>query len=192
MGKKIEKAFGYVVRITDLVASVMLIVIVCSILHQIIFRHLSMNVRWTEEAARYSFVALVFFGGVGAVCKTEHIAITTLVDYLPLPVRRYFDIFIHLMMALMSGILSYSTLVLTRSAKGIMASSMLWFKMNYLYVPVGIVCVAMTAAALVRCVLLITDKTLLQREQDEKRQAEEAEQRKIIEEYEETHEEGKQ
>lgn len=78
---------------------------------------------------------------------------------------------------------TYSSLVLSRSASGITSSVMQWFHMNYLYIPVGLLCVLMFAAALLRALDLVTDKELLQREKDE-RAAEEAENiRRLEEEY---------
>ncbi len=181
--KKINKGFERVLCVTDLIAGMLLVMIVVFILLQIIFRTFSLNIQWTEEASRYSFIGLVFFGGVSAVRRCGHIAITTLVELLPLPVRRMTEMFSQLIVMLMSCILAYSSLVLSRSASGITSSVMQWFHMNYLYILVGLLCVLMFAAALLRTLDLVTDKELLQREKDE-RAAEEAENiRRMEEEY---------
>ena len=183
MIQKMNKGFERLLRVTDLLAGVMLIMIVIFILLQILFRRFSLNIQWTEEASRYSFVGMVFFGGVSAVRHCGHIAITTLVEMLPIPVRRVTEIISQLLIMAAAGILAYSTLILTRSASGIRSSVLQWFHMNYLYVPVGILCVLMFAAALLRALELAADKTVLEREK-QAREAEEAENiRRMEEEY---------
>ena len=183
MIQKINKGFERLLRVTDLLAGVMLIMIVIFILLQILFRRFNLNIQWTEEASRYSFVGLVFFGGVSAVRHCGHIAITTLVEMLPIPVRRVTEIISQLLIMAAAGILAYSTLILTRSASGIRSSVLQWFHMNYLYVPVGILCVLMFAAALLRALELAADETVLEREK-QAREAEEAENiRRMEEEY---------
>lgn len=184
MFKKINKAFDRLLSVTDVIASCMLVMIVIFILLQIIFRTFSLNIQWTEEASRYSFIGMVFFGSVSAVRHGAHIAITTLVDMLPLSIRRWVDVLVHLMIMAMSGILAYSTLILSRSAQGVTSSVMRWFQMNYLYIPVGILCVLMFAAALLRILELITDKDILERERREAAEAEAESIRRIEEEYE--------
>lgn len=174
MIQKMNKGFERLLRVTDLLAGVMLIMIVIFILLQILFRRFSLNIQWTEEASRYSFVGMVFFGGVSAVRHCGHIAITTLVEMLPIPVRRVTEIISQLLIMAAAGILAYSTLILTRSASGIRSSVLQWFHMNYLYVPVGILCVLMFAAALLRALELAADETVLEREK-QAREAEEAE-----------------
>lgn len=183
MIQKMNKGFERLLRVTDLLAGVMLIMIVIFILLQILFRRFSLNIQWTEEASRYSFVGMVFFGGVSAVRHCGHIAITTLVEMLPIPVRRVTEIISQLLIMAAAGILAYSTLILTRSASGIRSSVLQWFHMNYLYVPVGILCVLMFAAALLRALELAADETVLEREK-QAREAEEAENiRRMEEEY---------
>ena len=174
MIQKMNKGFERLLRVTDLLAGVMLIMIVIFILLQILFRRFNLNIQWTEEASRYSFVGMVFFGGVSAVRHCGHIAITTLVEMLPIPVRRVTEIISQLLIMAAAGILAYSTLILTRSASGIRSSVLQWFHMNYLYVPVGILCVLMFAAALLRALELAADETVLEREK-QAREAEEAE-----------------
>lgn len=184
MFKKINKTFDRLLSVTDVFASCMLVMIVIFILLQIIFRTFKLNIQWTEEASRYSFIGMVFFGSVSAVRHGAHIAITTLVDMLPLSIRRWIDILVHLMIAAMSGILAYSALILSRSAKGVTSSVMQWFQMNYLYVPVGILCVLMLTAAVLRILELITDKEVLERERRAAAEAEAENIRKLEEEYE--------
>lgn len=174
MLQKINKGFERLLRVTDLLAGVLLLLIVVFILLQILFRTFSLNIQWTEEASRYSFIGLVFFGGVSAVRRCGHIAITTLVEMLPLSLRRVTELLSQLLIMATAAILAYSTLILTRSASGIRSSVIQWFHMNYLYVPVGILCVLMFAAALLRALEVVTDPGILQREKEAK-EAEEAE-----------------
>lgn len=174
MLQKINKGFERLLRVTDLLAGVLLLLIVVFILLQILFRTFSLNIQWTEEASRYSFIGLVFFGGVSAVRRCGHIAITTLVEMLPLSLRRVTELLSQLLIMATTAILAYSTLILTRSASGIRSSVIQWFHMNYLYVPVGILCVLMFAAALLRALEVVADPGILQREKEAK-EAEEAE-----------------
>lgn len=167
MPKKINTFFNLVCRLIDVIAVLMLVIIVVSILLQVLFRYLSLNIQWTEEMARYSFVYLVFFGGTSAVRRTTHIAITTLVDSLPVQVRRLVDVLNHLLIAVMTVILAYGGLVLTRSATGVTSSVLHWFQMNYLYAPIGVACLLMAVMALIRCMNVLLDKDLIQRERDE-------------------------
>lgn len=192
MIQKLNKGFERLLRVTDLLAGVLLIMIVIFILLQILFRRFSLNIQWTEEASRYSFVGLVFFGGVSAVRHCGHIAITTLVEMLPVPVRRVTEIMSQLLIMAAASVLAYSTLILTRSASGIRSSVLQWFHMNYLYVPVGILCVLMFVAALLRALELATDATVLEREK-QAREAEESENiRRMEEEYEAENHRGKE
>lgn len=174
MLQKINKGFERLLRVTDLLAGVLLLLIVVFILLQILFRTFSLNIQWTEEASRYSFIGLVFFGGVSAVRRCGHIAITTLVEMLPLSLRRVTELLSQLLIMATTAILAYSTLILTRSASGIRSSVIQWFHMNYLYVPVGILCVLMFAAALLRALEVVADPDILLREKEAK-EAEEAE-----------------
>lgn len=184
MFQKINKAFDRLLSVTDVIASCLLVMIVVFILLQIFFRTFNFNIQWTEAASRYSFIGMVFFGSVSAVRHGAHIAITTLVDLLPLSVRRWVDMLVYLMTMLMSGILAYSSLILSRSAQGVASSAIRWFQMNYLYVPVGILCVLMFAAALLRIIELMVDKDILARESRAAAEEEAESIRKLEEEYE--------
>lgn len=184
MFQKINKAFDRLLSVTDVIASCLLVMIVVFILLQIFFRTFNFNIQWTEAASRYSFIGMVFFGSVSAVRHGAHIAITTLVDLLPLSVRRWVDMLVYLMTMLMSGILTYSSLILSRSAQGVASSAIRWFQMNYLYVPVGILCVLMFAAALLRIIELMVDKDILARESRAAAEEEAESIRKLEEEYE--------
>lgn len=166
MPKRINAFFNRLCLAFDAIAVLMLVIIVVSILLQVLFRWLALNIQWTEELARYSFVYLVFFGGTSAVRRTVHIAITTLVDVMPDWLRRGVDVLNHLMVAVMTVILAYGAMVLSRSATGVTSSVMQWFQMNYLYIPIGISCLLMAVMALVRCLDVILDKDLIRRERD--------------------------
>ncbi len=95
MGKLIVKAldgFGYLLLI------VATLVMVISILLQVFFRY-AMNapLYWSEEAARYAFVWLVFIGAAIASKRGAHIGVDYLVMHLPKFPRNVLEIFVNLL-----------------------------------------------------------------------------------------------
>lgn len=184
MLKKINTAAEWILKIFDLCACAMLLFAVVAMLLQVVFRIGKMNNQWTQISATYSYVALVFFGGVSATLHVEHIAITTLIDMLPDSIRRFMDVLIHLMEALMGGFLTYSAVNLVKASKILTSSAMTWFKMNYLYVPIGVSCLFITLMAVLRIVNLLADKDLLVRERAARQEEERLAQEKVLNDYE--------
>lgn len=184
MLKKANSAAESILKIFDWATRIMLLFCVVTMLLQIIFRITETPNQWTQLAAIYSFSALVFCGGVNAVLHAEQIAITTIIDMLPMPIRRYIDMFINFLVAIMSALLTYSSWNLIQASRILTSPAMLWFKMNYLYVPIGLSCLMMTLMALLRIANLIADKDLLAKEAQLKIDEEVALEKESLEEYE--------
>jgi len=183
MLKKVNAAAERIFKIFDWAACFMLIFAIIAMLLQILFRLTQTNNQWTQIAATYSYAALVFLGCTSASLHAEHIAITTIIDLLPNPIRRIVDLAIQLLIAVMSGILTYSSWNLVQASRILTSPAMPWFKMNYLYAPIGLSCLFMTLAALLRFINLLADKDLLEKERQEKAAEEMANEEKILEEY---------
>ncbi len=54
---------------------------------QVVTRLLDASLSWTEEAARYLFVYIIYFGASGAIRDRSHISIAFLANLVPAPVR---------------------------------------------------------------------------------------------------------
>lgn len=63
------------------VSSILLFLIMVTVFLQVVFRYvLMLSVPWTEEAARYLNVWMVFLGCAVAVEKSKHIRVTFIID----------------------------------------------------------------------------------------------------------------
>lgn len=152
------KARTFIEKIILGVCAVLMFTISFLILLQVLMRTLRIGVNWTEEIARFSFVAVTFLGSVLAITRGYHIAITFLADMLPPFARRILDVFIHLVMAAFMGVCIYGSVLLMTAAKGVRSNTLTWFHMNYLYGLVLVSCILMVAACLLRLVELVAKR----------------------------------
>lgn len=156
--KAVRQIHRAIEKVLDVVTIVLMAGIACLIMLQVILRSLGCGVQWTEEAARYSYVAIVFLGGVLCIGQDSHISITLLTDALPEKVCRWLKAVIHLAMGVFMGFCVKGLAVMITSATGVVATSMPWFKMSYLYVAALLGCVLMAVVCVLRAVELVFAK----------------------------------
>lgn len=132
LNKNLELAFS----------SVMLVLMVLCVTLQVIGRYvMKVPNPWTEEAARYMFVYMVF-ASIGICAKRgKHIRITLTHSLLPKKISPFIDIFSDLCFAVLGWVCmteGYKLMMVIRGT-GQAASSMQWFKIWHLYaiVPIG-------------------------------------------------------
>ena len=137
-------------KIMLIIAVIFMAFIPIAIVLQVIFRSLNFSLNWSEEAARFAYVAVTFMGSVLAVKHGKHITITFLSDRLPRLVQRALGVAIHLVMAAFMALCSYGSTLLMSAAKNVRSNSMLWFHLNYLYAFVFVCCILMVIVCLIR------------------------------------------
>jgi len=160
MGTLIRIA-GFFEKIMFVVAVVFMAFIPVAIIIQVIFRTFSVSVNWSEEAARFAYVAVTFMGSVLAVKHGKHITITFLADKLPRLAQRALGVIVHLCMAAFMALCSYGTTLLMSAAKGVRANAINWFHLNYLYGFVFVCCILMVIVCLIRSFEFALDKVKL-------------------------------
>lgn len=129
-----------------------------SIIIQIVFRSFGVSVNWSEEAARFAFVAVTFLGSILCIRHGKHITITFLFDKLPSVGKRVLGMILHLSMALFMAFCSYGATLIMAAARGVPANTMMWFQMNYLFGLVFVCCVIMVFVCLLRAIAFILGK----------------------------------
>ena len=145
-------------KIMLVVAVILMAFIPVAIIIQVIFRSIKISVNWSEEAARFGYVAVTFLGSVLAIKHGKHITITFLFDLLPPIVRRALGVIIHLCIGAFMVFCSYGCFLLMKAADHVRANSMLWFHLNYLYGFVFVCCILMVVVSLIRSVEFTLDK----------------------------------
>ena len=79
-----------------LVLILLMSVMTLSVLGQVVTRYLlTTSLNWSEELARLCFVCLVFLGAACLSRRNEHLAVTTLIDLLPLRLHSLFLVGTH-------------------------------------------------------------------------------------------------
>ena len=140
------------------IAVVLLSFIPIAIGLQVVFRSLNFSLNWSEEAARFAYVAVTFMGSILAIKHGKHITITFLFDKLPRIVRRILGVIIHLFMASFMVLCSYGSTLIMAASSGVRSNSMQWFHLNYLYGFVFICCCIMVIVCLIRAFEFALDK----------------------------------
>ena len=146
-----------ILKIRDIIEKILLVVsmaLMCMIAiligMQILFRSIGIGIDWTEEFARFSFVAVAFLGSVVAITKNKHIVIDFLVVMLPDVFRRWLLVMIHFCIAGFMVVCIYGLTIVMKAARGVTSLSVSWFQMNYIYAVVFAGCILMIFASLVR------------------------------------------
>lgn len=129
----IEKINAIIIRISRVIAVILLSFVVIFLLVQIVSRAFRIGLQWPEEMARFSFVGVVFLGSAIAVHENKHIVITILLDRLPEKLRTIFEIAIQFLIVFFCFFAIRGILTTIDSAVGVHANSLEWFQYNYLY-----------------------------------------------------------
>ncbi len=183
MIEKLNNGFNGFLKIVDFIACIFMFSIFLCTTIQILSRELSWGIVWTEEAAKYSFVALTFIGGISVTRRMDHIAATMFVDKMPFTLRRVVEIVGQLVIAAVCVCLFWSSIKLMGTTSSIYATAMTWMRMSHFYGMIGGACLFTALAALVRITTLVADKGLLQREAEERDKAFEASTAQMLSEY---------
>lgn len=95
-------------RICAFAAGLALSMALVAIATQVVMRYgVGRSLFWAEELARYALIWSVMFGTAAAYGTGSHVAMTVLIDLLPLPARRFFFRAIHLLVFLFGAILTW-------------------------------------------------------------------------------------
>lgn len=66
---------------------------------QVVFRYVfNSSIPWSEEASRYLFVLMVFFGGIVCVREKGHVCVDILFQKLPRRVKCYYSMVLYMLM----------------------------------------------------------------------------------------------
>ena len=129
MKKTLDAIMNLIINICAIfLASIVVIVAI-----QIVSRRLGMSVSWTDELARYCYIAFCFVGWSVAALYGNDIVITTLFDLFPMKVRKVVLSIYLLMMVATASALFYGMYRNTINAGVILSTTMRWFQMRYLY-----------------------------------------------------------
>ena len=145
-------------KLMHVIAVIFMAFIPVAIIIQVIFRTLNVSVNWSEEAARFAYVAVTFLGSVLAVKHGKHIVINFLFDMLPPAVQRALGVIMHLVMAFFMVLCTHGSVLLISAAKSVRSNSMLWFRLNYLYGFVLVCCIVMVLVCIIRAFEYALDK----------------------------------
>ncbi len=79
-----KKIHQFLSNIFELLSAGFLLCVAITVVLQVFFRYVArIVVPWTEEAARYFCIWMVFTGAVVAIAQDNHIKITFLIDRIP-------------------------------------------------------------------------------------------------------------
>ena len=89
-----KKTYQRMADLFEYGSTVFLACILIVVILQVFFRYVAqIVVPWTEEAARYLCIWMVFLGAAAAVAKKSHICVTFLVERVPEKLRYFFNLF---------------------------------------------------------------------------------------------------
>lgn len=111
----VRRLFDLMPKILEGMSTTLLFLIMVTVFLQVVFRYvLGLAVPWTEEAARYFNVWMVFMGCAVAVAREGHIRITFMIDRLRGPLRDAMLIALYAVMAGFEVIVFFGAIRLTQ------------------------------------------------------------------------------
>lgn len=150
--KKIPKK---ILLLIDAICVGLLVLILLCIGTQIICRTFEIGISWTEELARMSFIFMSFLGAILALAEGSHIVIDVILNRLPKKAKVVLDIFVNLIVMTFMTIGIKGVFANLKSYKGVTAVSMMWFKMNYIYIAIFVAFIIIIITCIVRMVCII-------------------------------------
>jgi len=82
------------------------LIILCFL--QIVFRSfLNLSLSWTEELARYTFIALVYVSACAAVLKDAHVRVEIIDSFLPKNIKPYVDTLMDFIFLFFMGLIGF-------------------------------------------------------------------------------------
>lgn len=145
-------------KVIESICVILLSIILLSICYQIICRIFHIGQGFTEELSRYAFIIMVFIGSPLVAAEGLHIAVDLLYNALPKSWKRGFDFIDSVLLIVVSVVVLIGAQMLLARNKGIVASSLSWFKMNWAYWAVFFSFVIQIVIALAQIVLTILNK----------------------------------
>jgi TRAP-type C4-dicarboxylate transport system permease small subunit len=97
----------------ETVSVVFLVCVLATVILQVFFRYVArIVVPWTEEAARYFCIWMVFMGAAAAVAQEAHIKITFLVERVPKLAMHFFSLLSYCVVFLFNIIIFFGSIQL--------------------------------------------------------------------------------
>jgi TRAP-type C4-dicarboxylate transport system permease small subunit len=129
------RAFGTLV---DWVTIAMGAGIVCLVFTNVVLHQVGYDMAWTMELTQLLMVWVTFMGGAAAAQRGEHIAITEIVDFLPVRPHQWADAMAQLVAAFVLCLLIWYGIGIAELAWSDQMSVLGWpMSMEYLGLPVG-------------------------------------------------------
>lgn len=134
------------VPVIFLVSGVMFLVVIA----QVIFRYiLSQPLPWSEELARYLMIWVACLAASEAYVKGNHVGVSLVIDALKPSLRKIMILAIHLIVAILMGIIAYQGFILSSLLHSQLSPAMgLPMTWPYMAVPVGATLILVQALAL--------------------------------------------
>jgi len=112
MMRKLSKIISYSF---ETVSVVFLVCVLVTVILQVFFRYVArIVVPWTEEAARYFCIWMVFMGAAAAVAQEAHIKITFLVERVPKLANHLFSLLSYCVVFLFNIIIFFGSIELVQ------------------------------------------------------------------------------
>lgn len=116
---------------------------------QVVFRYvLSAPLPWSEEAARYCFVWIVFLGAALGLERGVHLGVDLLVNRMPEPMRRLTALVCDLLIAVFAAVIIYASIPVLH-LNALQHSPALGVQMSWIYlaIPVSMALILLITAA---------------------------------------------
>lgn len=125
MSKLIERILSFltIISFTGVIVSVVI---------QIMSRYLPYTAVWTEELTRYFFIYTICFGAPIGLLKREYINVDVIISRFPLGFRKYYEVFIYLLVFLLNVVIVKEGIVFTEIGENQMSATMP-FPMSYVH-----------------------------------------------------------
>lgn len=128
-----------VVKVEEILCVILALTMVVVVFAQIVSRGvLGKSLGWSEEFSRYAFVWLSMIGSALAVSKSAHLGIDTLVESLPVKVKKVVMIIINAILTVFLVIMVVQGINLVqRTSAQLSAAMRISMKYAYMAIPVG-------------------------------------------------------
>lgn len=126
----------------DVISIVLLSFLVIVVFLQVVSRTVGVPLPWTEEAARFTFIWLIFIGGIITVARGMNITFDLVLDSLPDRIWKPVFIFVNIVSVIFLIVVMYTGFQLAMQTMN-QHSSVLRIPMGFLYGAIPIGCLGM-------------------------------------------------
>lgn len=150
MSKLIERILSFltIISFTGVIIAVVI---------QIMSRYLPYTAVWTEELTRYFFIYTICFGAPVGLLKKEYINVDVIVSRFPLGFRKYYEIFVYLLIFLLSLVIIKEGILFTEIGARQMSATMP-FPMSYIHFGFVILGVFLAFFSIVQIILILKNQ----------------------------------